>query len=418
MTRPRPTPRIRPNPHRHPDPRSWWRHRLAAVAAIAVTAAVVVAAPGSAAAAEPPAPLLSASGTAIPGSYLVVLEGTPDRARTRTAATRAARIGAQVTHRYGHALNGYAATLTPDQVETLRNDPAVAYLVPDQRVGLAASQYPVTWGLDRIDQRNLPLDNSYHYDQTGAEVTVYVIDSGIRAGHRDFGGRVAAGYDATGGRDTTDCIGHGTHVAGTIGSATYGVAKEVKLVPVRVFGCSSFTTMGSVVAGVDWVTANAAGPAVANMSLGGVADPVLDAAISKSIATGVSYVVAAGNYGTDACRFSPARLPAAVTVAAVDRADSRAYFSNRGGCVDLFAPGVDITSLSNGSDTGTLVASGTSMAAPHVAGVAALHLAAHPTDTPDQVTAALLGNATPDLVTDPQGAPNLLLYANQRAAAD
>nr|MDT0657973.1 S8 family peptidase [Micromonospora sp. DSM 115978] len=387
-----------------------WHRRLAVVAAIALTAGAAVAAPGTAVAADQPAPLLSASGTAIPGSYLVVLEGKPDLARTRTAAARATSLGAKITHRYGSALNGYAATLTPAQVEALRKDPAVAYLAPNQRVSLAATQAAATWGLDRIDQRALPLSDTYEYDRTGAGVTVYVIDSGIRATHREFGGRVGGGFDATGGSSTGDCLGHGTHVAGTIGSATYGVAKGVKLVPVRVFACSSFTTMGTVVAGVDWVTAHATGPAVVNMSLGGIADPVLDAAMTKSIAAGVTYVVAAGNYGTDACRFSPARVPAAVTVGAADNTDTRAIFSNRGGCVDLFAPGVDITSLSNGSDIGTLVASGTSMAAPHVAGAAALHLEAHPADSPDQVSAALTGNATPDVVGDPQGSPNLLLF--------
>nr|MDT0657971.1 S8 family peptidase [Micromonospora sp. DSM 115978] len=395
----------------HPSNPPWWRRQLAVVAAIALTAGAAVAAPGTAVAAGQPAPLLSASGTAIPGSYLVVLEGKPDLARTRTAAARATSLGAKITHRYGSALNGYAATLTPDQVDAVRADPAVAYIAPNQRISLKTTQTPANWGLDRVDQRALPLNNTYEYERTGAGVTVYVIDSGIRASHLDFGGRVGGGFDATGEGWTGDCIGHGTHVAGTIGSGSFGVAKSVRLVPVRVFACSPYTSTDIVVAGVDWVTANAGGPAVVNMSLGGPADPVMDDAVANSINSGITYVVAAGNaYGADACQFSPAHLSEAVTVAATDATDTRAAFSNVGSCVDLFAPGVDITSLSGSSDTGYRVSSGTSMAAPHVAGAAALHLEAHPADTPDQVSATLLGNATHDVVSDPQGSPNLLLF--------
>jgi hypothetical protein len=363
-----------------------------------------------------PAPVLAATGPAVPGSYIVVLKGQPgtvDAARGASAASRAAALGVTLGRRYHHALNGFSAELSPAQADALRNDPDVAYLAPNQQVGLNTAQTPVTWGLDRIDQRTRTLDNIYDYGRTGAGVTAYVIDSGIRSTHVEFGGRVSGGFTAIAdGRGTEDCLGHGTHVAGTVGSQSYGVAKAVRLVPVRVFGCSANAGLDAVLAGIEWVTANHSGPSVANMSLGDPLIPVLDLAVSNSIASGVTYVIASGNTNSDACTHSPMRVPEAITVGATDTRDDRIWFSNWGPCVDLFAPGVDIVSTGMASDTATRTDSGTSMASPHVAGAAALFLQANPTATPAQVSAWLTTNATPGLIYNPIGAPNLLLFAN------
>ena len=275
----------------------------------------------------------------------------------------------------------------------------------------SATQPNATWGLDRIDQTALPLNSAYTYTRTGAGVNAYIIDTGIRATHTDFGGRVSGGYTAvTDGRGTDDCYGHGTHVAGTVGSATYGVAKSVHLVPVRVLGCDGSGTTSAVIAGIDWVTAHRVQPAVANMSLGGGNSTALDDAVKRSIAAGVSYAVAAGNSSWPACLSSPADVPAAITVGATQKNDQTASFSNWGSCIDLFAPGVNITSDWNTSDTATNTISGTSMATPHVTGVAALYLEGHPTATPAQVSAALVNGATTNALSWVLwGSPNKLL---------
>jgi subtilisin family serine protease len=355
---------------------------------------------------------------AIPGRYIVTL--APGVSATEFAANERAR-GRQVDRVFTRALNGYAGALSPADVTRLAGDSRVERVEPDQVVNAVDTQQNPTWGLDRIDDRLLPLDSSYNYSTTASSVKAYVIDTGIRATHVDMSPRVIAGYDAVGGVNppTSDCHGHGTHVAGTIGGTTYGVAKGITLVAVRVLDCSGSGTVAGVIDGIDWVTGDhaAGAPAVANMSLGGGLSTSLDDAVAASIADGVVYAVAAGNDNFDACFTSPARTPAALTVAASDSTDRRASFSNYGTCVDLFAPGVSITSGWATSDTATNTISGTSMATPHVTGVAALLLATWPGSTVQQVADAVVGMATPGIVTGAgSGTPNRLLYVGSEPA--
>lgn len=353
-------------------------------------------------------------GSIIPGRYIVTLTGA-----TQPAAFAAA-AGTPPFALYTEAINGYAAELSATQVARLAKSPAVVRIEPDRVVGIDATQSSPPWGLDRIDQRLLPLNGLYTYSQTGAGVTAYIIDTGILATHTQFAGRMLTGYDAIGdGRGSSDCHGHGTHVAGTVGGSTYGVAKGVSLVPVRVLSCSGSGSTSGVIAGVDWVVGNhvAGAPAVANMSLGGGISTTLDAAVQRGIADGVSFAVAAGNdYAADACNTSPSRTPQALTVGATANTDARASYSNIGTCVDLFAPGSSVLSAGISSSTATATMSGTSMATPHVAGAAALLLASDPTASPATIASRLLANATPSVVTDAGlGSPNLLL-ASQTSA--
>ncbi|WP_051767100.1 S8 family serine peptidase [Saccharothrix syringae] len=322
------------------------------------------------------------------------------------------KIDAEVTHRYSAAVNGFAARMDAGAARKLAADPAVAYVAQDRRVRLLADQpNPPSWGLDRVDQRDLPLNRNYSYGTTAGNVHAYIIDTGIRTTHADLGGRATFDANTTGDGNNTDCNGHGTHVAGTVGGSAHGVAKGVRLHAVKVLTCGGSGTIAGVVAGVDWVTANAQKPAVANMSLGGGANDTLDAAVRRSILSGVTYAVASGNSNADACSFSPARVAEAITVNATDQADNRASFSNWGGCTDLFAPGVGITSAWNTGDTATNTISGTSMASPHAAGAAALVLANNPGATPQVVRDTLVGAATPNKVVNPgAGSPNLLLF--------
>ena len=314
---------------------------------------------------------------------------------------------------YKSVLNGFAATLSAEQACAFAKRPNIESVELDGVVSIEATQSNPTWGLDRIDQSTKPLSNTYIYTSSGLGVTAYVIDTGIQSSHPDLIGAVAPGFSAIKG-GTEDCNGHGTHVAGTIGGDTYGVAKDVTLIPVRVLNCRGSGTTSGVIAGVDWVKTNYLANrtiSVANMSLGGGVSAALDAAVSNLILAGVTVVVAAGNSSTDACNSSPARVASAITVAASDSNDLFATFSNRGTCVDVIAPGVSITSDWMKSAIKTI--SGTSMASPHVAGVAARYLQQNSSATPAVLSSALLANATPGVITGtPTGTANLLIYAN------
>ncbi|QGV78771.1 S8 family peptidase [Streptomyces ficellus] len=394
------------------------RRRLAAAGATVVAAlalGTLSALPATAAEAAPEGVIENAGAPgAIAGSYIVTLDESAADAETKAGKAIATRYGAKIEKTYTAALNGYAVELSEAQAKKLAADPAVDSVAQNRVFTVTGTQpSPPSWGLDRIDQRALPLNQSYTYPEPAGEgVTAYVIDTGVRITHSDFGGRASYGFDAIDNDNTAqDGHGHGTHVAGTVAGSAYGVAKKAKVVGVRVLNNSGSGTTAQVVAGIDWVTRNAVKPAVANMSLGGGVDTTLDTAVRNSIASGITYAIAAGNDGRDASNSSPARVTEAITVGSTTNTDARSSFSNYGSLVDIFAPGSSITSAWNNSDTATSTISGTSMATPHVAGAAALWLAGNPSATPAQVATALTSAATTGVVGNPgSGSPNRLLY--------
>jgi subtilisin family serine protease len=390
------------------------RHRAARLLMSAPLAVAVVAGTASTSAAAPAGVVLQAGAAgAITGSYIVVLKpGSAAAARvTSSSVGLVHRYGGTVRRNYLTAVRGFHATLSSTAARRLAADPAVAYVEQDRVVRLSGVQSSPVWGLDRLDQRSLPLSASYTYS-SASNVTAYVLDTGVRTGHNEFGGRASSGWDFID-KDpvANDCNGHGTHVAGTIGGATYGVAKDVKIVGVRVLDCNGSGSYAQIIGGIDWVTTHAVKPAVANMSLGGGASVTLDNAVKRSIASGVTYALAAGNDNTDACKQSPGRTAAAITVGATESNDARASFSNYGKCLDIFAPGARIASASHSSDGGATMMSGTSMASPHVAGAAALLLGTSPSLTPVKVRDLLVAQATKNVVTKAgTGSPNMLLH--------
>ncbi|KOU18489.1 S8 family peptidase [Streptomyces sp. WM6368] len=382
--------------------------------ALLVTLTPVAAATASAAAPEPtPAPLLTAANP-IPESYIVTLD------KSASPAKVAAALGVKAKFTYSSALNGFSATLTEKQLQAARKTPGVKSVAQDALVtappapasGVATKAPSNSWGLDRIDQRYLPLDNEFSPNTNGQGVTAYILDSGIDFRHTEFGGRARAGFDAIGdGRNGADCNGHGTHVAGTVGGETFGVAHKVSLVSVRVLGCDGRGPWSGIIAGLDWVANNARQPAVLNASLGGDRFEPVNDATNALFNRGVLPIVAAGNDNIDARRVSPASTPNAVTVGATNRYDQETDFSNWGEALDLYAPGQDIISARNGG--GSVALNGTSMAAPHVAGVAALYKAAHPTATPTEVANFLKNQATEDVIQNlSDNGPDKLLFTN------
>ena len=353
----------------------------------------------------------------VPNHYIVMLDEDatgPDadygRAAARAQEVIARTPAGRLTHVYAFALVGFAAEMTEEEALALSQDPDVRLVEEDSVVELDATQTNAPWGLDRTDQRDRPLSGTYGYTTTGSGVNAYIIDTGIRRTHTQFSGRAFAGFDAFGG-STNDCHGHGTHVAGTVGGSTYGIAKSVRLYAVRVLNCSGSGSTSGVIAGVDWVTGHHVKPAVANMSLGGGASTSLDTAVRNSISAGVTYAVAAGNSNVNASSSSPARVSEAITVGSTTSTDAKSSFSNYGSIVDIFAPGSSITSAWSTGDTAIRTISGTSMATPHVAGVAARYLQNNRTASPATVRNAIVNASTTGRITGlPTGTSNRLLF--------
>jgi subtilisin family serine protease len=394
------------------------RRLLGAVGSVALVAALTATMGAAPAQAADGTILGAGQPNAIPNSYIVVLNDSAVLSRSVSAQAEALtnRFGGEVAATWDAALNGFSVQLSERAARQLAAHPAVAYVEQDMTFQLEATQNnPPSWGLDRIDQRNLPLNNSYTFPTTASNVHIYILDTGIRTTHNDFGGRAIHGRDAVDNdNNATDCHGHGTHVAGTAGGNSFGVAKGATLVAVRVLNCAGSGSTTSIVNGINWVTGNAIHPAVANMSLGGGGNnTTMNNAVANSINSGVSYAIAAGNSNSNACNFSPALVPAAITVGATAINDNRASFSNFGTCLDIFAPGQSITSAWFTSNTATNTISGTSMASPHAAGVAALILAASPGLSPAQVRNEMVADATTNVVGNPgSGSPNRLLFVD------
>ncbi|GAB3224473.1 serine protease [Glycomyces halotolerans] len=386
------------------------RMSIAALAGATALGSVALGAAG--AQADPVAEVLGADAPdAVPGEYIVVMASE--------YSTMSAEYDADIVDRYDF-MNGYLAEMSAEEAAKIAADDAVAFVEQNQTVSIADTQTNPTWGLDRIDQRDLPLDNAYTYVGDGSGVTAYIVDTGIRASHNEFSGRVGAGYDfVDGDSNPNDCNGHGTHVAGTVAGSTYGVAKAATVVGVRVLDCAGSGTFAGVIDGIEWVADNASGPSTANMSLGGGYSSAINSAVAAAVDAGVSFVVAAGNEGQNACNTSPASEPKAITVGATDSGDRKASWSNYGGCLDVFAPGVSITSAWYTSNGATNTISGTSMASPHVAGAATAYLSDHPSASPAQVASWVGDNATPNKVSGAgSGSPNLLLYTGEGGGTD
>ncbi|HEX2781152.1 MAG TPA: S8 family peptidase [Gemmatimonadaceae bacterium] len=377
---------------------------------LTIVAVGVVACQDAAAPTAPEArtePVVAPVAQAIPNQYIVVLrEGSGD---FHTMVGRyALKAGAKVKYEYSAVIHGFAGVMSAEAAAALAKDPGVAYVEQDQVMHTTTTQSGATWGIDRIDQRSLPLSGTYTYTSTGTGVRAYIIDTGIQTSHPQFGGRASAVYDAFGGNGQ-DCNGHGTHVAGTVGSSTYGVAKNVYLRAVRVLDCNGSGSNSGVIAGMDWVRTNAIKPAVANMSLGGGYSSAVNSSATNLANSGVLLAVAAGNSSADACNSSPSSASGTITVAASTSTDARASYSNYGGCVDIYAPGSSITSTWLNGGTNTI--SGTSMATPHVTGVAALYKATYGDAASSTVISWLTGNATSGVISgNVSGTPNRLLY--------